>query len=131
MPKALRIDDLELLGGHPALDFVNTLDWRGRDPEAGGPEECLVSFETLLAWAVRAGLVAGTEEAALAAAAKRDPPAAEAVLREAVVLREAIFALLDALRRGRLPADALDRINHCLMQAPAAPRLVADGGGYS
>ena len=132
MSEVLRIQGLELLGGHPALDFVNTLDWRDRDPEAGGPEECLVSFEALLAWAVCAGLVTGTEEAVLTAAARRDPKAADAVSRDAIVLREAIYALVDARRGGRLPpAASLERINHWLPRAPATPRLIAETDGYS
>ena len=35
----------ELIGGHPALDLVNTLDWRFRDK---GPEELIESYATSL-----------------------------------------------------------------------------------
>lgn len=36
MKEPLRILSLGLLGGHPALDFVNTLDWRGRAAAEAG-----------------------------------------------------------------------------------------------
>ena len=132
MSEALRIRSLELLGGHPALDFVNTLDWRDREAEAGGAEECLVSFEALLTWARRAGLVTAAEAQAFAAAASRDPGAADAVSREAIALREAIHGLLDAARRGKRPLPAqLGKINHWLASANVTPRLTAKAGGYS
>lgn len=112
------------------LDFVNTLDWRDRDPEAGGAEECLVSFDALLAWARRSGLVTAAEEKELAAA-KRDPAAAERLVQDAIRLREAIHGLLDAARSGRRPPPGLlDQVNLWLAKAPATPRLVAKAGGY-
>lgn len=132
MTETPRLRNLDLLGGHAALDFVNTLDWRDRDAEAGGPEEYLVSCEAFLAWAHKAGLVTAAEERAFAAAAARDAPAAATMVREAVNLREAIYDLLDAARTGRRPAPAqLEQINRCLAMSPAAPRLTVKTGGYS
>ena len=81
MAEPLRIETTGLHGGHPALDFVNTLDWRDRAPEDGGAEECIVSFQALLAWVQRAGLVTAAEATALAAAAERNPKAASAATR--------------------------------------------------
>lgn len=131
MSEALRIRSLELLGGHPALDFVNTLDWRDRAPEDGGAEECIVSFQALLAWVQRAGLVTAAEATALAIAAERDPRAASAAAREAVVLREAIHDLVIAARSGRQPPPAqLERVNHWLARAPATARLSATADGF-
>ncbi len=37
-----RIEELRLVGGAPCLDFVNTVDWRGRDD----PEESLTEYGT-------------------------------------------------------------------------------------
>ena len=132
MSEALRIRSLELLGGHPALDFVNTLDWRDRAPEDGGAEECIISFEALLAWAQRASLITAAEETALAAAARRNPQAASAAARDAVVLREAIHGLVNAARLGRRPPPVqLEQVNHWLARAPATARLTATADGYS
>src|SRR5215472_16009177 len=44
----------ELIAGHPALDLVNTLDWRFRD---NGPEELLPSFNDLLRFSVQSELL--------------------------------------------------------------------------
>jgi hypothetical protein len=37
--------EFQLVGGHPALDFVNSLDWRFRD---SGPEELLGTHADLV-----------------------------------------------------------------------------------
>jgi predicted RNA-binding Zn ribbon-like protein len=44
----------QLIAGHPALDLVNTLDWRFRK---AGPEELLASFSDLLRFAGQSGLL--------------------------------------------------------------------------
>lgn len=130
MSEALRIRSLELLGGHPTLDFVNTLNWRDRAAAAGGAEECLVSFEALVTWARRAGLITAAEEKALTAAARRDPEASEAALRAAIRLREAISGLLDAARNAQHPSAAhLEHVNRWLAQASAS-HLIANADGY-
>ena len=46
------IHDLPLVGGHPALDLVNTVEPRFRDTH---PREHLTSPAALLAWAAREG----------------------------------------------------------------------------
>ena len=44
----------QLIAGHPALDLVNTLDWRFRKQ---GPEELLASYGDLLRFAGQSGLL--------------------------------------------------------------------------
>lgn len=129
MGETLRIATTGLLGGHPALDFVNTLDWRDRPAEDGGPEEMLVSYEALLACWCRLGIVSPATAAELEHQAAKDPQRAEAVLREAVDLREALHRLAQALRQGRAarPAD-LDVLNRCLLRYPES-RIIAPVGG--
>jgi predicted RNA-binding Zn ribbon-like protein len=48
----------QLVGGHPALDLINTLDWRFRDT---GPEELILTYEDLLRFVVQSGLMTATE----------------------------------------------------------------------
>src|ERR1700757_2483422 len=47
IPMNLAVDAraFQLIGGHPAVDFVKTLDWRFRED---GPEELLPSYGDLL-----------------------------------------------------------------------------------
>ena len=101
------VTQFEPIGGHPALDFVNTLGGL-RDREPGPENEYLGSYEDL----VELGLTTGTlsERAArrLRRAARERPADAEAALAAA---REA-RALLDSVFRpvaegGAPPADAL------------------------
>ncbi|WP_300301280.1 ABATE domain-containing protein [Ferrovibrio sp.] len=133
MKEPLRVLDLGLLGGHPALDFVNTLDWRSRRPADGGPEETLVSYDALLAWCRRTGIIGDATAAELARHAAKAPARAEAVRDEAVALREALHRLAEATRRGRMaPKADLAVLNHCLLQYPEGRTLAPSGhGGFA
>lgn len=131
MKEPLRVLSLELLGGHPILDFVNTLDWRDRDAEAGGPVETLVSYEALLAWAQRLALLEAGEARLLAKEAQANPAAANAVLQDALALREALHRLIIAAEARQRPASAdLDRLNHWLAAVPTTLRLATNTDGY-
>lgn len=61
------IDDISLLGGHPALDFVNTVDSRGG---RWGPD-FLNSYDDLVAWAHRLDVIDDKERDALLVTANR------------------------------------------------------------
>ncbi|NNU52581.1 ABATE domain-containing protein, partial [Rhizobium indigoferae] len=78
------IDDISLLGGHPALDFVNTVDSRG---ERWGPD-FLNSYDDLVAWARRLDLIDDKERDTLLAKAGGSPSDAKKELGEAKELRE-------------------------------------------
>jgi predicted RNA-binding Zn ribbon-like protein len=107
--------DLPLVGGHPALDLVNTLE-RG-DPTPGqDPRDYLDGASSLLAWAGRALLVQEHEVEAVAAAWRHDPGAASAALAATRELREAVHEIVGAAT-GSVPvgeaarAGALDRLH--------------------
>lgn len=129
MKEPLRVLALGLLGGHPALDFVNTLDWRGRAAAEGGPEETLVSYAALLAWCRRAGILTAPTATELERLAARSPARAETVRGEAVALREAVFHLADAVRQGRTaPKADLAILNRCLLEYPEGRALASSQG---
>ncbi len=98
----------ELCGGHPALDFVNSLDSRFA---VAGPQERLAEYASLLRFTEETGLLSPSQARALAKSA--GTAAASRVLRAARELREALAAILYARADGRdpLPADvaALER----------------------
>lgn len=54
MSNAIQNRPFELIAGHPALDLVNTLDWRFRDD---GPEELLSSYDDLLRFSAQSGIL--------------------------------------------------------------------------
>ena len=89
------------IGGHVALDFVNTVDWRA-DPTRR--RDLLVAFEDLLAWAKASTLLGTAELRAMSAAARRDEAAATRSLGRARRLREVLARVLAAAGRNPPPA---------------------------
>jgi predicted RNA-binding Zn ribbon-like protein len=90
----------KLVGGHPALDLVNTLDNRFVDQ---GPDEGLRNYADLLAFVRQAGLIDAPRTAVLAA--RRQSAAALAALGAVHELREALAATLyGALGKPNGPA---------------------------
>src|SRR5438874_8908864 len=79
----------DLVGGDPALDFVNTVT--GRDQS---PRDWLDSYARLLEWAAFVHLLPKKVLRALANNAKKEPDAAAIALARAKVLRESLFELV-------------------------------------
>jgi predicted RNA-binding Zn ribbon-like protein len=98
--------DQDLIGGHPALDFVNTMTGRN-----GTPRDWLADPAVFATWAAKAGVLTDDESRRLVARYSGDPRAAKARLDRARALREAMYSCLDAAVRGVAPpAEVLDRI---------------------
>jgi predicted RNA-binding Zn ribbon-like protein len=76
---------IELIGGHPALDLVNTVSWR-HDPDHR--RENLAVALDLLTWAHRAAVLDTHQLTATRLATTEDPETAERVLRQVHELRE-------------------------------------------
>jgi predicted RNA-binding Zn ribbon-like protein len=91
----------QLIGGDVALDFVNTVDWRG-DPTRR--RDLLVTFEDLLAWAKASKLLGTAELRAMSAAARSDETRATRSLGRARRLREVLARVLAAAGRNAPPA---------------------------
>lgn len=111
-------------GGSPALDFANTLDWRGRDE----PVELLRGYEDLLHWAHDAGLLDATAARALQAWCASHRRSARRALAAAIEVREAIAAVFQARARGRpIPAAPLARLESACRDAWRARTLAPQG----
>jgi len=111
---------LRLLGERPALDLVNTAEWRG----AEALRDWLADYGDLLAWATAAGVLGAAEARRLAAAARARPAASEAAL-------ERVKALRAALRRTFGGTPDLGPLNAALAAAPARRELVEAAGGFA
>jgi predicted RNA-binding Zn ribbon-like protein len=111
----------ELIGGHLALDFINTVDWRG-DPTRR--RDLLVTFEDLLGWAKAAKVLTADAMRAMSVAAQRDRARAMRSLRRARRLREVLARVLGAAG-GDATAAARDvgRLNAFLAAALRRRRL--------
>ncbi|RIQ29560.1 ABATE domain-containing protein, partial [Jiangella rhizosphaerae] len=96
---------LPLVGGHVALDLVNTVEPRLAAPSAGQARDHLTGPEALLTWAGRVNLVDAGENAAVRAAWAADPGAAGAALAAVEEIREALHTVLLAAL-DLIPGDA-------------------------
>jgi predicted RNA-binding Zn ribbon-like protein len=105
-------------GNHPALDFVNSID-----PRYGGERvEYLPDYAGLVEWAAWAGVLDARDDLLAAAGS----PAAAAVHRRALRLRDDIYALLRPAREGEVPPGVIRE----LRRAAAHLTLRPDGEGY-
>jgi predicted RNA-binding Zn ribbon-like protein len=108
----------ELVAGHVALDFVNTLDNRFTE---NGPDELLASYEDLLRFSRQSGLLTGPQAKKL-----KGLDGSEA-LRQAKELREILAAIAYAQLAGKsLSASNLTSLEHYFKQASLHRHLTAD-----
>jgi predicted RNA-binding Zn ribbon-like protein len=119
------IKQLRIVGGDPALDFVNTEDG---DP----PMECLRGYGDLVAWSVRAGLFSADEGERLVGEADCRPEDAEAVYHGALRLRGALQDVFRAVAEGGdAPERGLETLRGYEREALSRGKLVQGDGGFS
>jgi predicted RNA-binding Zn ribbon-like protein len=109
----------QLLGGHAALDLVNSLDNRFA---AAGPLELLPSYADLLRFAHQSQVLSTEQAAGLAPRARG--AAAMRVLQAVRELREALAVLLYREEIAGNAAAALATIQRCVLAADAQRVLV-------
>ena len=108
----------------PCIDFVNTLDWRGR----AAPVEYLRTFDDVLEWSVAAGVIAGQQAAQLRHVTKS---AAERARLRAISFREAAYRLLKAAVHGAKPEPSdVQRTSAVIAQARAHLALRYERGSF-
>jgi predicted RNA-binding Zn ribbon-like protein len=121
------IEQLDLIGGHASLDFVNTAG----DHLSDQPGEWLLSYRDLLFWAQRVGILTQAEALRLEQKAARQPQAAEDALVRAVAMREVIYRLLLDVIRHQAPDPAgLAAFNRALAGAPPREGVLYQAGAY-
>lgn len=125
MPAAPSPLPLRFVGGDPALDLVNTVDWTPR----GQVDERLDDYGRLAEWAHGAGLASRREAAALGARAAARPREASAALRLAREARQAIRRAMAARARGAASSADVAELNRLLGEALPHLRLARGGEG--
>lgn len=111
-------DPFEWSGGHPALDFVNTLDERSFE----SPIENLVMYRDLVRFAELANLV---EPSIAARLRKFDSAECSRVAERARELREHLHDILAAVHSGKPARQSdLDALSAAIQTARAAQVLV-------
>jgi predicted RNA-binding Zn ribbon-like protein len=113
--------DFIYVGGNPALDLVNTVDWTSRGLE----NERLTDYDRLTRWAEGAGVLPAKAGATLRARAAQRPRESEAALRLALETRGVLERLFQAIAEEKPAGDALDRFNQLLGRALEHLRVVS------
>jgi predicted RNA-binding Zn ribbon-like protein len=113
----------ELVGGHPAMDFLNTIhDWKVRDPL-----DRLADFSDVVGFAVAAGLLRRSEARHLA---ERSGGSAE--LRQLHELRARLARVFQAMLASSAPDAAdLDRLAQDAARAAAVTQLRPSRGAVA
>ena len=96
------VEQIPLIGGHAAVDFVNTVEGRHSDAVLN----YLSDYDRLAQWCGRAGLLSPAEVARVRREAKQHPVIAARIWREAMALRENLSHVFGAATRGEEPAKA-------------------------
>ena len=120
------VGELKLLGGHQVLDFVNTVDNRVT-PSAD--VDALQSYEDLIAWSLRAGLLTEPEAAPLRERARVIPARANTALLRAKLLREPLYRLFCHPAAARAADLAILEAEH--QSAESARFLAFSGVGFT
>jgi predicted RNA-binding Zn ribbon-like protein len=118
---------MDLIGGHIALDFMNTVG----NHLAQTRDEGLTSYADLAAWVGQAGVIDGDHAARLKNLADAQPESAVDALQRATTVREVIYRLLLGVIRQESP-DVADvaAFNRALADAPARTQIMAADGHY-
>jgi len=127
---SIRVDELRLVGGHVALDLVNTVAPRLRDHSEY--VEYVATPWDLLAWAHRVRLVTESEAESIRETWAASPAAAAQALHAVVDIREATYGVvMAALGNTEVAtpgaADELERLHLRLAAASARSGLVLGG----
>jgi predicted RNA-binding Zn ribbon-like protein len=101
------------VGGDPALDLVNTVDWTSRGPES----ERLESYEQLTRWAEGAEVVDAASGRRLRRLGETHPRTAAAVLAHALQARGTLHDLFGAIARDDSAERELAQFNCLLHEA--------------
>ncbi len=110
-----------------ALDYANTLCWRGSDP----PSEALRKPDDAIDWCATTGGLGGEAVKVLRRSARENPAQADALFAASVSLRETLFRLFSALAAGGEPAAAdVAAFNAALALAPGRRQLRRIGPGF-
>jgi predicted RNA-binding Zn ribbon-like protein len=114
------VGEFQLVAGHLALDFANTLDYR-YDPDR--LIDLLPTYESFLAFCRQSGIItAGQTRKLLGGVSEFD---SERVLKSVVELREALYFLILSAVHSRSPDEShLRALNGFLSEARAVNEVV-------
>jgi predicted RNA-binding Zn ribbon-like protein len=120
-------DEFQLVAGHLALDFANTLDYR-YDPDR--LIDLLPSYERFLAFCRQSGIITAAQMRKLLGGLSEFD--SRRVLKEVIELREALYSLILSTVRGRSPDEPdLRTLNGFLSEGRAVEEVSGINAGLS
>jgi predicted RNA-binding Zn ribbon-like protein len=106
--------------GRVVLDFVNTLEWRGREQS----EESLNSYTDLIEWANEGGLLDEADVELITSTSTAEPKKADSVLKVAKDLREGLYRIFSNVVDGSSPeTNDIEILNNTITSTMAISRL--------
>ena len=116
-----------LESGVLCLEFANTSEWHA----SAHPVESLNSYTDLVGWGRRVELLDQAEVQRLQLKASKDAEAANAILQEAIHLRDTIYRIFEKITNQQAPAsEDLDSLNAMLAKALPHLRVIRTGDGF-
>jgi predicted RNA-binding Zn ribbon-like protein len=100
--------ELDLRGGHPIVDFVNTVTWRG-DPAR--LTDYLSEYSDVVAWCRHRGVLSDAESSIVMRAARSDVTGARRTLLRAKQLRESLHAWFTTAAKSELATITDDYVS--------------------
>jgi predicted RNA-binding Zn ribbon-like protein len=97
------LEDLNIHGERPIIDYTNTVDWRGKEE----PTEYINNYQDLLKWATLTGVISETYSQNMLKAAQNNLRKAEEVYKRALAFREAAYNTFTN-RADVRPANTID-----------------------
>ena len=120
------VADIDIVGGHPAMDFINTV--HSRYPETKG--DYLRTYDDLVEWHVRVGLIPAATGRQLQAFAKEHPGQAQGALKFSAEIRELLYRIFSNVIHNKHQQQAdLDQLNRALADLRCCQQLASDGTG--
>ena len=116
MKVVVTVERFSHIGGHPAVDLVNTVHWR-LDPARRSDR--LVSMSDVLGWSQETDLLSDVEADRLQGESQRHPRIAAAELARTLRLRESIY---DSLMGGQVADLITDEYREAIGRARLARR---------
>ncbi len=114
------------VGGDPAIDLINTVDWTSRGLE----NERLETFEQLTRWAEGAGVIDVAAGRRLRRSGETRPRVAVAAVADLREVRDVLHDLFGRAARGEPAGAELGRFNRLLGESLAKLELAPSGGGF-
>ncbi|HLV88962.1 MAG TPA: CGNR zinc finger domain-containing protein [Candidatus Sulfotelmatobacter sp.] len=122
-----RESSFDLVAGALCLDFINTLD----DRFTKQPKELLKQYHDLVRFGEDTGTLDIRIVDALLLRRARQPEDAKQVLEIAITVREAMFAVFDAIvKKKPIPEGPMVRVNQFIQYAGRHARLVPGDGRF-